>query len=180
MARGFARAETADTHRYSKKMCCRRCAAQRRAWHRLYLSCARPGEQLARNKRLDSFFVRDLNAEPGGWALADQSFDAVLCCVSVQYLQQARGGSGLLSVLESTPCMAGTEVCSFFSRDAECLASCAVCLLTGMRMLRAAAGRCGTRRRCSWCCMLLRHSKRSAKACLPAGASLQSRPLGLQ
>ena len=46
--------------------------------------------QLARNKRLDSFFVRDLNLEPDGWALADRSFDAVLCCVSVQYLQQAR------------------------------------------------------------------------------------------
>ncbi len=44
--------------------------------------------QLARNKRLDSFFVRDLNAEPDGWALPERSFDAVLCCVSVQYLQQ--------------------------------------------------------------------------------------------
>lgn len=44
--------------------------------------------QLARNKRLDSFFVRDLNAEPDGWALPERSFDAVLCCVSVQYLQK--------------------------------------------------------------------------------------------
>lgn len=44
--------------------------------------------QLARNKRLDSFFVRDLNAEPDSWALPERSFDAVLCCVSVQYLQQ--------------------------------------------------------------------------------------------
>ncbi|BDA49429.1 hypothetical protein COCOBI_14-0460 [Coccomyxa sp. Obi] len=44
--------------------------------------------ELARNKRLDSFFVRDLNAEPDGWALPERSFDAVLCCVSVQYLQQ--------------------------------------------------------------------------------------------
>ena len=48
--------------------------------------CARP--QLGRNRRLDSFFVRDLNEEPDGWALADRSFDAALCCVSVQYLQQ--------------------------------------------------------------------------------------------
>jgi SAM-dependent methyltransferase len=32
--------------------------------------------------------VRDLNAEPDGWALADQTFDAVVCCVSVQYFQQ--------------------------------------------------------------------------------------------
>ncbi|KAG2433869.1 hypothetical protein HXX76_008222 [Chlamydomonas incerta] len=44
--------------------------------------------ELARNPRLDSFFVRNLNASPDGWAAADQSFDAVLCCVSVQYLQQ--------------------------------------------------------------------------------------------
>ena len=37
--------------------------------------------ELARNPRLDSFFVRNLNREPDGWAAADQSFDAVLCCV---------------------------------------------------------------------------------------------------
>ena len=44
--------------------------------------------QLARNKQLDSFFVRNLNQDPTGWALADKSMDAALCCVSVQYLQQ--------------------------------------------------------------------------------------------
>ena len=44
--------------------------------------------QLARNKQLDSFFVRNLNQDPTGWALEDQSMDAALCCVSVQYLQQ--------------------------------------------------------------------------------------------
>jgi hypothetical protein len=37
--------------------------------------------ELAKNKQMDSFFVRDLNAEPDGWALADQSVDAVVCCV---------------------------------------------------------------------------------------------------
>lgn len=37
--------------------------------------------ELSRNKRLDSFFIRDLNAEPGGWAMQDGSFDAVICCV---------------------------------------------------------------------------------------------------
>jgi hypothetical protein len=37
--------------------------------------------ELARNGRLESFFVRDLNAEPDGWALADGSVDAVTCCV---------------------------------------------------------------------------------------------------
>ncbi|KAL6758273.1 S-adenosyl-L-methionine-dependent methyltransferase [Haematococcus lacustris] len=44
--------------------------------------------ELARNPRLDTFFVRNLNTEPRGWAATDNSFDAVLCCVSVQYLQQ--------------------------------------------------------------------------------------------
>ena len=44
--------------------------------------------QLARNKQLDSFFVRDLNKEPQGWAAADCSFNAVTCCVSVQYLEK--------------------------------------------------------------------------------------------
>lgn len=38
-------------------------------------------EELARNGRLDSFFVRNLNQEPTGWALEDESMDAVLCCV---------------------------------------------------------------------------------------------------
>jgi hypothetical protein len=37
--------------------------------------------ELAKNKQMDSFFVRDLNQEPDGWAMADQSVDAVVCCV---------------------------------------------------------------------------------------------------
>ena len=48
----------------------------------------RPPAQLSRNPRLERFFVRDLNAQPDGWALRDASFDAVICCVSVQYFQQ--------------------------------------------------------------------------------------------
>ena len=44
--------------------------------------------QLKRNRQLDSFFVRNLNLDPQGWALEDKSIDSVLCCVSVQYLQQ--------------------------------------------------------------------------------------------
>ncbi|KAG1664736.1 hypothetical protein FOA52_004744 [Chlamydomonas sp. UWO 241] len=44
--------------------------------------------ELARNPRLDRFFVRNLNKEPNGWALEDQSLDAVLVCVSVQYWQK--------------------------------------------------------------------------------------------
>jgi SAM-dependent methyltransferase len=44
-------------------------------------------EELAANRRLDQWFVQDLNAQPT-LALADQAFDAVLCCVGVQYFQR--------------------------------------------------------------------------------------------
>ncbi|KAL6882723.1 hypothetical protein ACP4OV_011413 [Aristida adscensionis] len=43
-------------------------------------------QELARNPRLDHFFVKDLNADQR-LELGDASFDAVLCTVSVQYLQ---------------------------------------------------------------------------------------------
>jgi len=43
-------------------------------------------KELARNKRLDHYFVQNLN-ENQTLPLADQSFDAVLNTVSVQYLQ---------------------------------------------------------------------------------------------
>jgi SAM-dependent methyltransferase len=43
-------------------------------------------EELARNKRLDHYFVQNLNTDLQ-LPLADQSFDAVICTVSVQYLQ---------------------------------------------------------------------------------------------
>jgi SAM-dependent methyltransferase len=44
------------------------------------------GEELAKNPRLHSYFVQDLNAQPK-LPLEDSSFDAVLITVSVQYLQ---------------------------------------------------------------------------------------------
>lgn len=44
-------------------------------------------EELAQNPRLDHFFVQNLNENPH-FLLEDQSFDAVLNTVSVQYLQQ--------------------------------------------------------------------------------------------
>ena len=44
-------------------------------------------EELGKNPRLSRFFVRNLNESPG-FAAADKSFDAVTCCVSVQYLQR--------------------------------------------------------------------------------------------
>jgi len=57
--------------------------------------------ELSRNERLDEFFVRDLNKEPDGWALGDKTFDAVLCCCSVQYMQQPeRVFSEVLRVLK--------------------------------------------------------------------------------
>ena len=44
------------------------------------------GEELAKNPQLDDYFVQDLNQNPK-LPLSDQEFDAVLNCVSVQYLQ---------------------------------------------------------------------------------------------
>ena len=44
-------------------------------------------EELARNPRLTKWFVRDLNVDPR-LPLEDETFDAVLCCVSVQYQQR--------------------------------------------------------------------------------------------
>ncbi|MBW4625548.1 MAG: class I SAM-dependent methyltransferase [Brasilonema octagenarum HA4186-MV1] len=43
-------------------------------------------EELARNPRFNHYFVQNLNENPQ-LPLEDQSFDAVLNCVSVQYLQ---------------------------------------------------------------------------------------------
>jgi SAM-dependent methyltransferase len=42
--------------------------------------------ELARNPRLNHYFVQNLNKDPK-LPLADQDFDAVVCTVSVQYLQ---------------------------------------------------------------------------------------------
>lgn len=44
-------------------------------------------QELARNPRFDRFFVKDLNGDQQ-LETADCSYDAVLCTVSVQYLQQ--------------------------------------------------------------------------------------------
>jgi|JI9StandDraft_1071089.scaffolds.fasta_scaffold07781_2 SAM-dependent methyltransferase len=43
-------------------------------------------EELAKNRRLNHYFLQDFNLNPK-FPLDDQSFDAVLNCVSVQYLQ---------------------------------------------------------------------------------------------
>lgn len=44
-------------------------------------------EELAANPRLSRWFVQDLNEETA-LPLADRTFDAALCCASVQYLQR--------------------------------------------------------------------------------------------
>ncbi|MDZ7959889.1 MAG: class I SAM-dependent methyltransferase [Aulosira sp. DedQUE10] len=43
-------------------------------------------EELARNPRLNHYFVQDINANPQ-LPLQDEDFDAVINCVSVQYIQ---------------------------------------------------------------------------------------------
>lgn len=43
-------------------------------------------QELAKNPRMDYFFVKDLN-EDQQFQLESCSFDAVICTVSVQYLQ---------------------------------------------------------------------------------------------
>lgn len=45
-------------------------------------------KELEKNKQLDEWFIRDLNKQPDGWAIGDETIDAVLCCCSVQYLEQ--------------------------------------------------------------------------------------------
>lgn len=43
--------------------------------------------ELAANRQLDQFFVRNLNKDRSPFPHEDNTFDAVLCCVSIQYMQ---------------------------------------------------------------------------------------------
>lgn len=43
--------------------------------------------ELAANPRLDSFFVRNLNVDRDPFPQEENAFDAVTCCVSIQYMQ---------------------------------------------------------------------------------------------
>lgn len=45
------------------------------------------GEELAANPRLDRWFIQNLNVD-ATLPLDDETFDAALCCVGVQYLQR--------------------------------------------------------------------------------------------
>jgi SAM-dependent methyltransferase len=70
------------------------------------------GEELARNPRLNHYFVQDLNQQPQ-LPLEDQSFDAVLITVSVQYLQYPEAVfSEIHRVLKS----GGVAIVSFSNR----------------------------------------------------------------
>ncbi|KST68021.1 class I SAM-dependent methyltransferase [Mastigocoleus testarum] len=69
-------------------------------------------EELARNRCLDNYFVQNLNENPK-LPLKDQEFDAVLNCVSVQYLQYPEAVfSEIYRILKP----GGTAIISFSNR----------------------------------------------------------------
>lgn len=69
-------------------------------------------EELARNPRLDHYFIQDLNENPK-FPLADQEFDAVLNAVSVQYLQYPES---VLSEIHRILKPGGVAIISFSNR----------------------------------------------------------------
>jgi SAM-dependent methyltransferase len=80
--------------------------------------------ELARNPQLSEFVVRNLNREPGGWAFADASFDAVVCCASVQYLAAPEA---VFAEIRRVVKLGGTVVVSFSNRMFYQKASHAAC-----------------------------------------------------
>lgn len=69
-------------------------------------------DELKKNLRLNSYFIQDLNQDPQ-LPLKDGDFDAVLICVSVQYLQYPEAiFSEIHRVLKS----GGTAIISFSNR----------------------------------------------------------------
>ncbi|MEO0377057.1 MAG: methyltransferase domain-containing protein [Cyanobacteria bacterium P01_A01_bin.17] len=69
-------------------------------------------EELAKNPQLDHYFVQNLNENPK-LPLADQSFDAVLIAVSVQYLQYPEA---VFSEIHRVLTVGGTAIVSFSNR----------------------------------------------------------------
>jgi SAM-dependent methyltransferase len=69
-------------------------------------------EELARNPQLDHYFVQNLNENPK-LPLADQSFDAVLIAVSVQYLQYPEA---VFSEIHRVLTVGGVAIVSFSNR----------------------------------------------------------------
>lgn len=69
-------------------------------------------QELAKNPRLDHFFIQNLNQSPQ-LPFADQSFDAVLNTVSVQYLQYPEG---VFSEIHRVLKPGGVAIVSFSNR----------------------------------------------------------------
>ncbi|MGF1601140.1 MAG: class I SAM-dependent methyltransferase [Thermosynechococcaceae cyanobacterium] len=69
-------------------------------------------EELAKNLRLNHYFVQNLNENPK-LPLEDQSFDAVLMAVSVQYLQYPEA---VLSEVQRVLRVGGVAIVSFSNR----------------------------------------------------------------
>jgi SAM-dependent methyltransferase len=69
-------------------------------------------EELTKNSQLDHYFVQDLNQNPK-LPLSDQDFDAVLICVSVQYLQYPEA---ILSEIHRILKPGGITIISFSNR----------------------------------------------------------------
>jgi SAM-dependent methyltransferase len=69
-------------------------------------------EELIRNPRLDHYFVQNLNHNPK-LPLADEDFDAVLNCVSVQYLQYP---DAIFSEIQRVLKPGGIAIISFSNR----------------------------------------------------------------
>ncbi len=70
------------------------------------------GEELARNSRFDHYFVQNLNQDPK-FPLEDQSFDAVLNTVSVQYIQYPEA---IFTEIHRVLKPGGTAIISFSNR----------------------------------------------------------------
>ena len=85
-------------------------------------------QELARNERYDEWFVRDLNADPT-LPFEDGAFDAVLCAVSVQYLQypgrvfaevaRVLAEEGICIVSFSNRLFFGKAVAAWLNRDMD-------------------------------------------------------------
>lgn len=69
-------------------------------------------EELTKNYQLDHYFIQDLNQNPK-LPLSDQDFDAVLICVSVQYLQYPEA---ILSEIHRILKPGGITIISFSNR----------------------------------------------------------------
>lgn len=81
-------------------------------------------QELARNPRLDYFFVKDLN-EDQKLEFQDKYFDAVLCSVGVQYLQQPEKVPNIKIICICTYVYFLNRTCVLMLR--RCLRKCIEC-----------------------------------------------------